>query len=81
MKISVDLEEIKLIAGKADKLLLEINTEKELAKLLNLQLQIEEAIVNAQKLIEEAGLKLNPNFKSVEGDLIKASYRAYGQKY
>jgi hypothetical protein len=81
MKISVDLEEIKLIAGKADKLLLEKDTEVELAKLLDLQVKIEEAITNAQKLIEEKALLINPNFKSVEGDLVKASYRAYGQKY
>ena len=33
MKITVDLDEIKLIVGKADKLLLEKDTEKELAKI------------------------------------------------
>lgn len=81
MKITIDLDEIKLIAGKADKLLLEKDTEKELAKLLDLQIKLEEAIDEAQKKIEVEGLKLNPNFKSVEGDLVKASYRAYGQKY
>jgi hypothetical protein len=81
MKITVDLEEVKLIAGKADKLLLEKGTEDELAKLLDLRDKIEEAINNAQKLIEQKGLSLNPNFKSVEGDIVKASYRAYGQKY
>ena len=81
MKISVDLDEIKLIAGKADKLLLEKDTENEIAKLLDLQVKIEEAIDEAEKKIETEGLKLNPNFKSVEGDIVKASYRAYGQKY
>lgn len=81
MKISVDLDEVTLIAGKADKLLLEKSTEQELAKLLKLQEMIETAIDTAQTLIEKKGLELNPNFKSVEGDLVKASYRSYGQKY
>jgi hypothetical protein len=81
MKITVDLKEVKLIAGKADKLLVSRETENELAKLLSLRDEIENAITEAQSLIEQEGLKLNPSFKSVEGDLVKASYRSYGQKY
>jgi len=81
MKISVDTDEIKLIAGEAGKLLISKETEVELAKLLDLQVQIELAIKQAEAIIQEKGLVLNPSFKSVEGDLIKASYRAYGQKF
>lgn len=81
MKITIDIEEIKLIAGKADKLLIDPSIDVELAKLLDLQAQIETAITDAQKRIEVTALALNPNFKSVEGDSVKASYRAYGQKY
>ena len=81
MKITVDIDEINLIAGEADKLLIEKKTEDGLSKLLTLRDQIEKAIDEAQKMIEKKGLSVNPNFKSVEGDLIKASYRAYGQKY
>lgn len=81
MKITVDLDEIKLLAGKADKLLLDPSIEVDLVKLLDLQAQIEEVIDEAQKKIEVTALALNPNFKSVEGDMVKASYRAYGQKY
>jgi len=81
MKITVDLDEIKLIADKADKLLITKEAENEIAKLLDLQEKIDEAIKQAKELIEKKGLELNPNFKSVEGDIVKASYRYYGQKY
>jgi len=37
MKITVDLKEVKLIAGKANKLLVNKETENELAKLLSLR--------------------------------------------
>ena len=79
--IDIDEDEIKLIAGKADKILVDREIEPELAKLLEYQVKLEETISAINKLIEEKALKMNPNFKSVEGDLIKASYRAYGQKY
>lgn len=81
MKITVDLDEIKLISSSADNLLITEEAEKEIAKLLDLQDKIEEAIKEAKILIEKKGLEINPNFKSVEGDIIKASYRYYGQKY
>lgn len=81
MKITIDLTELTKISVEADKILLDNKVDKSLAKLLETRDKIEEAISNAQKLIEEKGLKLNPNFKSVEGDLVKASYRAYGQKF
>lgn len=81
MKITVDLKEVKLIAGKADRLLIEKSTEDELVKLLTLKSEIEKAIEEAQELIEKRALEINPIFKSVQGDIIRASYRAYGQKY
>src|SRR3990167_9015609 len=80
-KITVDLDELGLIVGEADKILVRRETEAKLFTLLSLRDKIEEMIDLAQKKIEEEALKLNSHFKSVEGDLIKASYRAYGQKY
>jgi hypothetical protein len=81
MKITIDLDEIKLIAGKADKLLITKEAEKEISKILEAQEKIEEALKEAKAVIEKKALEINPNFKSVEGDLVKASYRFYGQKY
>lgn len=81
MKITVDTDQLDLIVSGADKLLVDKGTEKNLILLLDLQEQIEEMITKAQKVLEEKALKLNPNFKSVEGDFIKAHYRAYGQRY
>lgn len=81
VQIEFDDDDIKLIAKNAEKFLVEKETEKPIAKLFQLRDQLDLAIEEAEKLMAEKALKLNPNFKSIEGDLIKASYRAYGQRY
>ncbi len=81
MKITIDLDELKLIAGKADKLLITKEAEKEIAKILETQVKLEEILKEAKSVLEKKALEINPNFKSIEGDLVKASYRSYGQKY
>lgn len=80
-KITVDLGEIKFIADEAGKLVLNKEIDVELKKLLDLRDTIEAEIDRAEANIEQAGLAFNPIFKSVGGDFVKASYRAFGQKF
>jgi hypothetical protein len=73
-----DLEKLKL---NADKIFLTAEGEETLVALLEIQKQVEDAIVLAEKKLEETALKLNPNFNSIQADKVKVYYRAYGAKY
>lgn len=55
--------------------------EKAIIALLDYKEQIEKAIEEIKKGIEEAGKKVSPDFKGVIGAKIKAVYRLYGERY
>lgn len=82
MKITVDLEKINLMVVNAGDLIkLTPEADAELQKLLELQKTVADLVKKAQSIIEEKGLEYDSNFKSVDGEFVKARYRAYGQKY
>lgn len=79
--MKIEIEKLDNLVQKADQILIKPEAEKVLIQLLNIQEQVEVAIKEAKKRIEEAALKINPNFKSVKSDNLKVYYRQYGQKY
>jgi hypothetical protein len=81
MKITIDLDKLELISKNADKILFSKEGEEEIVKIIEAQEKLEEILKKAKETIEQKALQINPNFKSVEGDKIKVSYRYFGQKY
>jgi peptide subunit release factor 1 (eRF1) len=81
MKITIELDNLSELVSKADLIFLEPRAEKILLKLIDIREQVENAIDQAEKKLEDAALKINPNFKSIRSDKIKVFYRAYGARY
>lgn len=79
--MQINIEDIDQLVKDADKIFLSPEGEKELVKLLNIRKQVDEAIELAEKKLEEAALKINPNFSSIQSDKVKVYYRAYGAQY
>lgn len=77
----IDIEKLKELTADAGKIFLTPTGEDTLVQLLEIQAQVEAAIEEAEKTLEEAALKLDPNFTSIQADKIKVFYRAYGTKY
>lgn len=81
MKITIDTDEVKKLTTDSKNILLSPEAENSILALLDIQEQIELAIDEAKKSIEEEALKLNPNFSSVKSDKVKVFYRAYGARF
>lgn len=77
----IDIEKLKDLVVKADDIFLTPEGEKVLVQLLEMQDQVENAIVEAKAKLEAAALKANPNFSSIQANQIKVYYRAFGSKY
>lgn len=81
MKINLDTDELKKLGRQADKVFLKPEAEKALVELLKARKEIEEAITEAKTVLEEAALKLNPNFSSLTADNVKIYYRSFGNRW
>src|SRR3990167_7815252 len=81
MKITIDTDEVKKLTTDSKNILFSAEAENSILTLLDMQEQIELAIDEAKKSIEEEALKLNPNFSSVKSDKVKVFYRAYGARF
>lgn len=77
----IDIEQLAKLTAEADKIFLAPEGEQVLVQLLEIQGQVEAAIEATEAKLEEAALKLSPNFNSIQADRIKVYYRAYGSKY
>ena len=77
----IDIEKLNQLYPQADKILFNPEAESVLIQLLEIQEQVEVAIKAAKQKLEEAALKINPNFSSLHADKVKVFYRAYGEKY
>ena len=74
-------DEISKLALEAGKLVFKKEAEKELVKLLKIKKKIDEAIERVKEQIKQAGESILPNFKGVEGRMVKAIYSYHGAKY
>jgi len=79
--MTIDLEQLDKLVVDADQIFLTADGEKVLLKLLEIQKQVEDAIESAEKKLEEAGLKIDPNFSSIQSNKIKVYYRFFGSRY
>jgi len=69
------------LSEKAGKLVLKREAEEYLVKLLELQNIVNEAVGHVKESIKQAGETIDPSFKGVIGERVKAIYRSYGAKY
>lgn len=81
MIITVDPNDIQILATEGEKFIFKPSAEEKLVQLLKLQKTIDEAVEQIKVGIAEAGKSINPNFKGVIGDEVRCIYRAYGGKY
>jgi hypothetical protein len=81
MILTIDTDEIANLVEKAQDIYFSESGEQHLLKLLDIQDMVEEAVKSAKSNLENAGLQINPNFKSIAGSRVKVSYRFFGDKY
>lgn len=80
-KIIIDTDEVHGLVEQGGKFVFKKEAELALVDLLTLKEFIEEKISEAKENIANAGTSINPNFRGVIGDSVKAIYRVYGEKY
>ena len=79
--MTIDIEKLDKLLVDADKIFLTPEGEKVLVQLLELRDQVETAIDEAKKRLEETGLKISSDFTSIQADKIKVYFRAFGERY
>lgn len=79
--VTVDLDAVHELVTEGKNIFLRPDAENALVALLSLRDKVEEAISNAKHILEEEGLKQNPNFSSIRSDKVRVFYRVFGAKY
>ena len=74
-------DEISKLAEEGGKLVFKKEAEEELVKLLEIKKKIDKAIEKVKEQIKQPGESILPNFKGVEGRMVKAIYSYHGAKY
>ena len=80
-QIVVYPDKIRKLAVESGKLVFKKEAEQELVKLIRLKKIVDEAVEKVKEQIKQAGEKILPNFKGVEGEMVKVIYSYYGAKY
>lgn len=80
-QLVIDLDSIRIMASEGGKLVFTPKAEDAIIKLLQLQELIENQIKSVKEQIATAGQAIDPNFKGVVGENVKAIFRSYGEKY
>lgn len=79
--ITIKKSEVIELAENGKGLALTRDAEESLIKLLDLKDFIDNLVENVKSQIAERAKEKYPDFKGVQGNRIKAVYRAYGDKY
>lgn len=79
--IVIDPKQIALLQDESGALVIKKEAEESLIKLLELQKQLTEIIELVKGRIIEDGIKIDPTFRGVVGERVRASFRAFGEKY
>lgn len=79
--MKIDLEKLEALKLEAGKIFLEPEGEKVLVQILEIQQQVEDAVSEVKRILEEKALAIDPNFSSIQADQIKVYYRQYGSRY
>ena len=78
--MNIDIEKIQAIT-KGDEIFLSPEGEKALLDIIEVENQIKEVKDRIKQQLEQTGLKVNPNFKMIQGDKIRVYYRSFGSRY
>lgn len=81
MKITIDTDQVKLLTDDTGKIIFTPDAENAIVQLNELKKSLDEAEKEMKQNIESEALKYDKNFKSVQGDRVKVTYRSYGAKY
>ena len=79
--MKIDIDKLEKLIVDSDKIFLTPEGEDVLIQLLDIRDQVENAIDTAKKKLEETGLKIDPNFTSIQASKVKVYYRAFGARY
>lgn len=79
--MKIDIDQLEKLVVDSDKIFLTAEGEETLVKLLEIRQQVEDAIDFAKKKLETAGLKIDPNFSSIQASKVKVYFRAFGARY
>jgi hypothetical protein len=79
--IVIDPKEMTVLAEEAGKFIFKPRAEKQILKLHETILMLQDLEEKIKETIGEMGKALNPNFKGVKGDRVSCIYRKYGAKY
>jgi len=79
--ITVNLELVNTLVKKGSNFVFKKEAEEEILKLLKLRDLIEEKIKEVKEGIEKAGKSIDPSFKGVIGENLRATYRVFGERY
>lgn len=79
--MKIDIDKLGKLLVDADKIFLTAEGEEVLVQLLEIEQQVEDAIKAAKVKLEETGLKIDPNFSSIQASKVKVYFRAFGARY
>lgn len=80
-QIVIDTDRIPELIKEGGKLVLRPEADSAIAELLTMLDHLEAAKTKIAEQIKEAALQVDPNFKGVVGERVKAIFRTYGEKY
>lgn len=81
MKLIIDSDEVSKVCQNGSEFYLEPEAEKSLARLLDIQQQINEFVEKVKENIETNATSIDPNFTGLKGDLVKIEYHETGARY
>ena len=79
--ITIDPEQIEVLAEEGGKIMMKQSAEESLVKLLNVYKHLGEVIELVKDRVVEMGLSIDGGFQGFVGENITGSYRPFGEKY
>lgn len=81
MIIKFDEDKLSSLAQVGGELVITKDAETAILALLELKEKVEHALEVVKNKIKEDGMAIDPSFKGVVGEHVKATYRTFGEKY
>ena len=79
--ITINLDTVDSLVKKGENFVFKKEAEAEIIKLLKLRDLLDEKIKEVKVGIEKAGKSIDPSFKGVIGENLRATYRVFGERY
>ena len=79
--LTINLDSIDSFVKKGKGFVFKREAEEEILKLLKLRDLLDEKIKEVKEGIEKAGKSIDPSFKGVIGENLRATYRVFGERY